>query len=74
MKHNEAKMVGTDKKIMVRLILDPIDNFWFILEGNTDTVSFEEYQDAKQEYDSIIDIPSLIKIFGWTTHPYTGLK
>ncbi len=45
------------------------DDFWTICESQ-DCQTYDDYDCAKSAYDSIVDIPSLVKEFGWKEHPY----
>jgi len=42
---------------------------WMIQEEE-DAQTYDSYTDAKSDYDRIIDLRTLVRVFGWEHHPF----
>lgn len=62
--HEEVKFIKGMGELSISF-----DDYWTIYEAQ-DCQSYDDYECAKQAYDGITDIESLIAEFGWTDHPY----
>jgi len=45
------------------------DGTWALSE-EVDTQSYDEYEDAKADYDKVVDLKTLTEVFKWENKPF----
>ena len=62
----ETKTIKDDNGIIITidLLFDKEEGCWMI-EEEVDTQTYDEYENAKADFDLIVDWSSLKKVFGW---------
>lgn len=44
-------------------------NYWVLTESE-DSQSYSEYEDAKADYDKVVDLQTLTDVFKWKDNPF----
>ena len=53
----------------LKLYKDEVEGIW-ILEETIDIQAYDDYGDAKADYDKITCVNTLTEVFGWDENPY----
>ena len=55
--------------VRIQLYEDEVEGVW-VLEEAVDSQTYDRYNDAWNDYVTIVDSKTLTKVFGWSEDPY----